>query len=178
MARVRETALGAYALRTCVEQLVEALQPFGALDRSPLFQVMLALQNTPAATPGSRAGHDASAVASGTAKFDLTLSLTETADGGLASELQYEAGLFEGATASRCSITSSACFAGWFFIAGVSLSSLRCCRARSALRSRKRGTRPRQPSPAGDAVPEPVFAAQVARTTRRGGGVVCRRRWS
>ncbi|HUE47981.1 MAG TPA: condensation domain-containing protein, partial [Steroidobacteraceae bacterium] len=102
LSRVRESALGAYAHQGVpFERLVEALQPVRSLDRSPLFQVMLALQNAPLATP-SLPGLAVSAVpfGAGTAKYELTLSLAETGEG-LSGELEYDASLFAAATAAR-----------------------------------------------------------------------------
>ncbi len=102
LAQTKEVSLGAYAHQDVpFEKLVEELQPERSLSHSPLFQVMFILQNT-----GERAlkltGLDVTQVAteSHTAKFDLTLSIEETA-GVLAGTFEYRTELFEAATISR-----------------------------------------------------------------------------
>ncbi|MBV9790045.1 MAG: AMP-binding protein, partial [Chloroflexi bacterium] len=102
LARVRETCLAAYAHQDLsFEQLVEALQPQRDLSRTPIFQVLFALQNTPhieislpelTATPFE--------VENTTAKYDLSVTLTET-DGGLACTIEYRTDLFAPATIAR-----------------------------------------------------------------------------
>ncbi|MBD2799532.1 hypothetical protein ID854_03420, partial [Xenorhabdus sp. M] len=56
LAQVRERTLAAYAHQELpFEQVVDTLQPARSLSHSPIFQVMLALDNTPAqalALPG------------------------------------------------------------------------------------------------------------------------------
>src|SRR5262249_18394380 len=96
LGRVRETCLGAYAHQDLpFERLVEELNPVRDSSRSPLFQVMFVLQNTPQQVlelPGLRlATRD---IDSGTSKFDLTLRLTEY-EGGLRGELEYSTELYE-----------------------------------------------------------------------------------
>ncbi len=100
--RVRETALGAYAHQDLpFERLVEELQPERDLGRTPLFQVMFALQNA-AVGEVELSGLEASpvGVGEGSAKFDLTLSMVET-EAGLEGVLEYDRELFEAATAER-----------------------------------------------------------------------------
>ncbi|WP_240360969.1 condensation domain-containing protein, partial [Pyxidicoccus caerfyrddinensis] len=109
LARVRTTTLGAYEHQDApFEKLVEELQPQRSLSHSPLFQVMLVLLNTPAASlevaggPGSTSPLRLEAVdldLPGT-KFDLTLSLAQTPDG-LSGTLAYRTDLFERSTVSR-----------------------------------------------------------------------------
>jgi len=100
--RVRETALGAYEHQEVpFEKLVAELHPGRTLSHAPLVQVTFALQGAegpPRTLPGL-AVTDMGAV-TGTAKFDLSLALTETADG-IRGGLTYSTDLFERATAER-----------------------------------------------------------------------------
>ena len=99
LTRVREMALGVYAHQDLpFEQLVEELQPQRSLNHTPLFQVMFALQNAPISAlelPGLTLSLLESD--SGSAKFDLTLDMTETAQG-LVGILEYNTDLFEAGT--------------------------------------------------------------------------------
>ena len=100
--RVRETTLNAYAHQDVpFEKLVEELQPERDLSRTPLFQVMIALQNAPLkelVLPGLRL--DMIDAETDTEKFDLTLMLTETA-GALRATLAYNTHLFDQVTIER-----------------------------------------------------------------------------
>ncbi|MEU3838524.1 amino acid adenylation domain-containing protein [Streptomyces sp. NPDC028635] len=104
--RVRETDLAAYAHQDVpFEKLVERLRPERSLARHPLFQVMLAFQNSGEARldlPGLNA--EAVPVGVGVAKFDLHLSMVEQragdgSPGGIRAALEYSTDLFERATA-------------------------------------------------------------------------------
>jgi len=102
LGRVREVALEAYAHQDVpFERLVEELQPERSLNRTPLFQVMFILQNAPQPT---RQLGDLSlsflSLSTQTSKFDLTLSLSEVADG-LRASFEYSTDLFEAATITR-----------------------------------------------------------------------------
>ncbi|MET8505487.1 amino acid adenylation domain-containing protein [Streptomyces sp. NPDC004787] len=103
IAQVRETALGAYAHQDLpFDRIVEDLQPERDLSRNALFQVMFALQNVPDSTwnlPGLTV--EAIEVATHASKFDLTLFLTEQADGRLEAEIVYSTELFDRATVER-----------------------------------------------------------------------------
>ncbi|MBD2798127.1 amino acid adenylation domain-containing protein, partial [Xenorhabdus sp. 18] len=112
LVQVRERALAAYAHQDLpFEQVVEALQPERSLSYSPIFQVMLALNNTPtqaltlpnlqltAMEPARRGAH-----------FDLALSLSELSlselslgetETGLVGDLEYATDLFDRATVER-----------------------------------------------------------------------------
>jgi amino acid adenylation domain-containing protein len=100
LARVRETALDAYAHQDLpFEKLLEELRPECYLSRSPLFQVMCALE-TPAATlpfPLSPATLEAENAAT---RFDLTLSLVESGED-LALQANYAADRFDAPTVLR-----------------------------------------------------------------------------
>jgi amino acid adenylation domain-containing protein len=100
--REREVALGAYAHQEApFEKLVEEINPDRDLSRSPLFQVMMMLQN--AWRPELEIkGLKVRGVGreTGAAKFDLTLILAE-GDGGITGSLEYSRDLYEGETIRR-----------------------------------------------------------------------------
>ena len=100
--QVKAFALGAYAHQELpFDMLVDALQPQRNLGYAPLFQTMIAYQNTPTETlylPGVEmqpVGLDV-----GMSKFDLTLLLTEEGDG-LLGDIEYSTELFNAETIQR-----------------------------------------------------------------------------
>ncbi|HEX5715932.1 MAG TPA: amino acid adenylation domain-containing protein [Thermoanaerobaculia bacterium] len=101
----REAALGAWAHQDVpFERLVEELQPERDLARPPFFQTVLVLQNTPMPVlelPGLTL--EPVETDTGTAKFDLMLSLTQRGEpgGGAAGWLEYGADRFDRPTAER-----------------------------------------------------------------------------
>ncbi|MFG3247807.1 amino acid adenylation domain-containing protein [Streptomyces sp. NPDC048187] len=105
LARVRETTLGAYEHQDVpFEQIVEAVRPPRDPSRTPLFQVMLAMQNAPAGTtalPGLTVSvHEGKVRA---AKFDLTVAWEEASldAGALCGSVEYDVDLFDRATVER-----------------------------------------------------------------------------
>ena len=100
--RVRDVTVGAFANQDLpFEMLVDALQPQRAMSHSPLFQVMFVLQDAPVDAlelPGLTLMPQPSDT--GTAKFDLTLSVTDTGDG-LHGLLEYNTDLFRLETIRR-----------------------------------------------------------------------------
>src|SRR5262249_42929956 len=93
--RARRTAIDSYAHQALPsEWLVPALDPDRDPGRSPLFQVMFALQNVP--LPSLRSPEMSLTpleAASGTAKFDLSLFAAESAEG-LQLTMEYSSDLF------------------------------------------------------------------------------------
>ena len=80
---------------------MEALQPERNLSHQPLFQVMFVLQNAPMpALELPSLTLSSLEIESGTAKFDLTLSMEDT-EQGLVGSLEYNTDLFHGTTISR-----------------------------------------------------------------------------
>jgi amino acid adenylation domain-containing protein len=102
LGRVRKVTLEAYAHQDLpFEKLVEELQPKRNLSYSPLFQVMFVLQNAPMTTLRfNQLAVTPLKVGGGTAKFDLTLSMTEETDS-LSGSVEYSTDLFDGATIDR-----------------------------------------------------------------------------
>jgi len=101
--QARQVALEAYTHQDIpFEQLVEKLKPERNMSHSPLFQVMFVLQNAPMSglelAGLSLTPLEAESVI---AKFDLTLSMEETADGFLVGGLEYNTDLFERLTIER-----------------------------------------------------------------------------
>jgi pristinamycin I synthase-3/4 len=102
LAQVRERSLGAYVHQDVpFERLVEELQPSRSLSHTPLFQVMFMLQNAPV---GELKLQDLtlSEIDTGvsTAKYDLSLSMTESEEG-LNGSLIYNTDLFDAETIQR-----------------------------------------------------------------------------
>jgi amino acid adenylation domain-containing protein len=102
LARVRETALGAYAHQDLpFEQLVEELSPTREAGRNPLVQVMFQLNNAPQPSldlHGLRL--EPFAAIDEVTRFDLSMYLLETGDG-LSGQVVYSSDLFDEKTAVR-----------------------------------------------------------------------------
>ncbi|NEQ96452.1 MAG: amino acid adenylation domain-containing protein, partial [Cyanothece sp. SIO2G6] len=114
--RVKHNTLNGYDHQDLpFEQIVDALQPERSLSHSPLFQVMFLLQNAPmGAMEIDGLSWQLLERDSGTAKFDLTLSVTEIptfsqADNkqpsiGLVSRWEYNQDLFTADTIQRMAV--------------------------------------------------------------------------
>lgn len=102
LGRVREVALGAYSHQDVpFEQVVEAVQPPRDASRSPLFQVMFAMETattTSMTLPGLRV--QPVSVEDEVAKFDLSL-FVQPGPTGVTSVLEYNSDLFAEATMQR-----------------------------------------------------------------------------
>ena len=100
--QIKEVCLGAYAHQDVpFEKLVEELQPKREGSRSPLYQVVLTLQNAPRvslALSELRLEKVDSGLVTG--KYELNFTLTETGDG-LSGYLEYHEELFEAETIKR-----------------------------------------------------------------------------
>ncbi|HVR98030.1 MAG TPA: AMP-binding protein, partial [Thermoanaerobaculia bacterium] len=123
--RVRQTALDAYTHQDLpFDRLVEELVPERDLSISPLFQVMLTLQNASRQTfelPGLALSPVD--VDGGVEKFDLTLACQEGPEG-LAGVLGYNTGLFDGSTAARLAARFQALLAAAVADPGLPLPEL------------------------------------------------------
>ena len=102
MARVRDVALDAFAHQDLpFERLVEEIQPDRDLSRTPLVQVMFALQNAPVSNLELTSLTLAPMkLTTGVATFDMTIQVWET-DEALAGSFEYNTDLFDGTTISR-----------------------------------------------------------------------------
>ncbi len=102
---VREVTLGAFMHQDLpFEKLVEELQPERQLSHSPLFQILYVFQNTPndedrQPLPGlTITGQESEDLGS---QFDITLILSDEADGRLKGSLYYSTALFDATTIER-----------------------------------------------------------------------------
>ncbi len=96
LGRVRKVAIEAYTHQDLpFEKLVEALQPNRDLSHNPLFQVMFVLQNPP-----SDDIWRTEELETGTAKFDIQLSMIDS-EQGLTGTLEYNFDLFKADTITR-----------------------------------------------------------------------------
>ncbi|WP_405527574.1 amino acid adenylation domain-containing protein [Streptomyces avidinii] len=102
LGRVRRTALAAYEHQDVpFDRLVEELRPERDLSRNPLFDVLFQLHPEQlAALPLDGVEVESLDTSNGTAKFDLSLAMTEH-PGGLTGTVQYATDLFDRATVER-----------------------------------------------------------------------------
>lgn len=100
--RVRTVCIGAYAHQDLpFEKLVEVLQLERDLSRTPLFQILLVLQNMPETTlQFSHLLFHALEIDTRTAKFDLALFIGDVPQG-LDIEVEYNTDLFDASTITR-----------------------------------------------------------------------------
>ncbi|WP_459503144.1 amino acid adenylation domain-containing protein [Bacillus sp. C1] len=108
LSRVRKVNLSAYENQDVpFERLVEVLNPVRSRNSHPLFQIMLAFQNTPEATldiPNLETHLEIKSV--GSSKFDMTIEISErsTSEGqpnGLHGLLEFSTDLFKHETALK-----------------------------------------------------------------------------
>ncbi len=125
LAAVRETALGAYTHQDLpFDRLVEELSPDRDAARTPVFQVVVALQEAnPRPDLGPGIATAAAALPSGTAKFDLAVFLERGPDG-VTAVAEHAADLFDGATVRRLLGHFRVLLAGIVADPGVALSAL------------------------------------------------------
>ncbi|NOK14931.1 non-ribosomal peptide synthetase, partial [Corallococcus exercitus] len=102
LSQVKASTLAAYEHQHVpFEKLVEVLQPSRDLSRSPLFQVMLVLQNAPAEAlrvPGM--AFQPIPLEGNSSRFDLALTLFEVPQG-LTGFLEYSTDLFDASSVQR-----------------------------------------------------------------------------
>lgn len=102
LGQVRETTLGAYAHQDVpFEKIVDVIQPDRDMSRTPLFQAMFILQNTPAQSLNLE-GLKLNSIELDTkiSTFDVTLSMAET-ESGLSGAFEYNTDLFKPSSIHR-----------------------------------------------------------------------------
>ena len=162
--RVREACVGAYEHEYLpFEKLVDALQLDRSLSYAPLFQVVFALQH---AEQGEMAWPDLTLAAldqdSGTAKFDLSLTMTETGNA-LEGWLEYSTDLFQVETIIRLVRHWERLLEGIVSAPDQAVSHLPLLPAAEEHRLLAEWTATQQPYPS-EATIQAIFEAQVTRT--------------
>ncbi|MEO5729664.1 MAG: condensation domain-containing protein, partial [Byssovorax sp.] len=166
LGRVKETCLDAYAHQDLpFDRLVQEIAVPRDLSRSPIFQVMFILQNAPTGGMQAPAGLAIRGAPTGseTAKFDLTLAMSQRADGGLAGSLEYATDLFDASTMERMLGCFRALLEGIVRAPASALSELPILAdaERRAILEGFNDTRAEYPR---DRLVHEIFAAQAART--------------
>jgi amino acid adenylation domain-containing protein len=169
LAGVREFWLGALEHQDLpFERLVDDLAPDRSLARHPLFQVMLVVQGAapaPVILPGVRTARIGAGTAA--ARFDLTVSLSETVDAsgqpaGLRGTVLAAADLFDEPTARAIAARLARVLATVAADPAVSLRAIDVVGADERARVVRDWNDTAAPVPAGTLAE--LFAAQVART--------------
>ena len=163
LTHVRDTTLDAFAHQHIpFERVVDALQPDRDTSRTPLFQAMILLQNTPATTP-ARPGLSMQPVPQPltTATVDLVAEFREY-DGGLAAALTYSTDLFDTATAERMATHLQVLLAAIAADPGQPVGGIELTTPAERAQVLAAGTGPAGEVPSGT-FPE-LFQAQAART--------------
>jgi len=104
--RVRKAVLGAQAHQDIpFERLVEVLEVPRSLSHTPIYQVMMVLEDNPPDLCRLD-GCDVRRIATstGTSAFDLTLEMVAQPDGSLAATFEYSTDLFAGETVARMAV--------------------------------------------------------------------------
>ena len=102
LARVRTEAMEFFSNQDVpFERVLNDLGIRREKDRSPLFQVMLAMQPPRAASVSSEIGVDPAVLTPRGSKFDMTLVLWESEDGDVGGIIEYATDLFEPDTIER-----------------------------------------------------------------------------
>ncbi len=101
LTQVRQTVLNAHAHQDLpFDQWVEALHPERSLSHAPIFQVLFSLEAAAKSLELPDLTWEPLPLDSGTAKFDLTLILTETT-AGLSGHWEYNSDLLDASTIAR-----------------------------------------------------------------------------
>ena len=103
LTRIKSLTLNAYAHQDIpFEQVVDIVKPERSLGHSPLFQAMIAMNNTPSVGELTLPGLTLSGMElqHGTTQFDLSLSLTDTGEN-IIGGLEYATELFDRASIER-----------------------------------------------------------------------------